>query len=123
MIAKAAFAFGAGAGITLAIFMLVMLFMPFIIHYLEKYGFDTAARPTAFAGYTWMGVLFLFCSFAAPIDCYRFVIQTAGFFLDKNLAYMSLSDYHLFMAALIISLSAAFYGYFEAGKIQPKRLS
>lgn len=122
MIARAAFVFGAGTGITLATFMLIMLFMPFIIHYLEKYGFDTAARPTAFAGYTWMGVLFLFCSFAAPIDCYRFVIQAAGFFLKRNFAYLSLSDYHLFMAALIISLSAAFYGYYEAKNIRTESI-
>ncbi len=120
--ARAAFAFGAGAGVTLALFMLVMLFMPFIIHYLEKYGYDTAARPTAFAGYTWMGVLFLFCSAAMPIDCYRLAVHAAGFFSKKNLAYISVSDYHLFMAALIISLAAAVYGYFEAKDIRTERL-
>src|SRR5208337_5024258 len=107
--AGAAFAFGSAANIALALFMLVMLFMPFIIHKLEKNGFDKAARPAAFAGYTWMGVLFLFCSAAAPIDCYRFAIDALGFFSKRNYAEMSVSDYHLFMTALIISLLIAAY--------------
>ncbi len=122
MKAGAAFAFGAAANIALALFMLVMLFMPFIIHNLEKYGFDTIARPTAFAGYTWMGVLFLFCSAAAPIDCYRFAIDALGFFSKRNYAHMSVSGYHLFMTALIISLFIAAYGYFQARDIRTERI-
>ena len=122
MKAGAAFAFGAAADIGLALFMLIMLFMPFIIHNLEKYGFDTAARPAAFAGYTWMGVLFLFCSAAAPIDCYRFAIYAFGSFSKINYAHMSVSDYHLFMTALIISLFIALYGYFEAKNIRTEKI-
>ena len=120
--AGAAFAFGAAANIALVLFMLVMLFMPFIIHNLEKYGFDTAARPAAFAGYTWMGVLFLFCSAAAPIDCYRFAIDALGFFSKRDYEHMSVSDYHLFMTALIISLLIAVYGYFEANSVRTERI-
>ncbi len=122
MKADAAFAFGAAANIALALFMLVMIFMPFIVHYLEKYGFDVIARPLAFAEYTWMGVLFLFCSAAAPIDCYRFAINAFGFFSRRNYAHMSVSDYHLFMTALIISLTIAVYGYFEASDIRTERI-
>ncbi len=120
--AGAAFAFGAAANIELALFMLIMLFMPFIIHNLEKYGFDTAARPAAFAGYTWMGVLFLFCSAAAPIDCYRLALNAFGFFSKRTYAHMSVSDYHLFMTALIISLFIAVYGYFEAKDVRTERI-
>lgn len=122
MKARSAFAFGPGAGVTLALFMLLMLFMPFIIHSLEKYGFDAAARPAAFAGYTWMGVLFLFCSVAFPIDCYRFAVHAAGSFCKRNVAHIYVSDYRLFMAALIISFSIALYGYFEATNITTERI-
>ncbi len=118
----AAFGFGAAANIALALFMLIMLFMPFIIHNLEKYGFDRAARPAAFAGYSWMGVLFLFCSAAAPIDCYRFAIDTLGSFSKINFAHMSVSHYHLFMTALIISFFIAVYGYFEAKDVRTERI-
>ena len=123
MKAGAAFVFGAAANIALALFMLIMLFMPFIIHNLEKYGFDTIARPAAFAEYTWMGVLFLFCSAAAPIDCYRFAIDAFGFFSKRNYAHISVSDYHLFMTALIISIFIAVYGYFEARNIRTERIT
>ena len=120
--AGAAFAFGSAVNIPLALFMLVMLFMPFIIHNLEKNGFDKAARPAAFAGYTWMGVLFLFCSAAAPIDCYRVTIDALAFIYKRNYAHMSVSDYHLFMAALVISLLVAVYGCFEANNIRTERI-
>lgn len=120
--ARAALAFGTGTGVMLALFMLVMLFMPFIIHYLEKYGLDAFARPAAFTGYIWMGVLFLFCSVAVPVDCYRTAVHAAGFLFGKNLSHISLSDYRLFVVALIFSLSAASYGYFEARNIVTERL-
>ncbi len=122
MKAGAAFAFGSAANIALALFMLAMLLMPFIIHNLEKHGFDKAARPAAFAGYTWMGVLFLFCSAAAPIDCYRFTIDTLGFLSKRNYGHMSVSDYHLFMTALVISLLVTVYGCFEATHIRTERI-
>jgi len=120
--AGTAFAFGASANIALALFMLIMLFMPFIIHNLEKHGFDTAARPAAFAGYTWMGVLFLFCSAAAPIDCYRFAIDVSVSFSKKTYAHMYVSDYHLFMTSMIISLLIAAYGYFEAKNVRTEKI-
>jgi len=122
MKAGAAFSFGAAANIAFALFILIMLFMPFIIHNLEKYGLDTAARPAAFAGYTWMGVLFLFCSVAAPIDCYRFAIHAFGSLSKSNYAHMLISDYRLFMTALIISLFLAVYGYFEAKNVRTERI-
>ncbi len=122
MKAGAAFPFGAAASIGLALFMLLMLFIPLLVHDLEKHGFDAAARPAALAGYTWMGVLFLFCSAAAPIDCYRFAIDVSGFFSKRNYAHMSVSDYHLFMAALTISLVIAAYGYFEAKDVRTERI-
>lgn len=120
--ARAAFAFGAGIGMTLALFMLVMILMPFIIHYLEKYDFDEIARPTAFAGYSWMGALFLFCSASVAIDCCRLVIRGAALLAGKNTAPMYISDYRSFMIALIISLAAAVYGYFDARDIRTERL-
>ncbi len=122
IIARAAFAFGAATGTVLVLFMLVMILMPFIIHYLEKYGLDAAARPASFAGYTWIGVLFLFCSAALPLDCYRLSVRAAGFFSGQNPAQFSISDYYLFIAALTLSLSASVYGYFEAGHIRTERL-
>ena len=120
--AGSALAFGTGAGAALALFMLMMIFMPFVVHYLEKYGLAAVARPAAFTGYIWMGVLFLFCSVAVPLDCYRTAVHAAGFLFGKDLSQISLSDYHLFTAALIISLTAALYGYFEAKNIRTGRI-
>lgn len=120
--ALSAFAFGAGAGLVLSLFMLLMTFMPFIIHYLEKYGLDALARPAAFTGYMWMGLLFLFCAAAAPLDCYRTAVSAAAFLSGKDLSGISLSGYQLFMAAFMISLAAALYGYFDAKNIRTENL-
>ena len=60
--AKVVFAFGIYTGISVAFFMLIMFFAPFIIRLSEKAGFEVFARLMSYVGYTWLGILFLFVS-------------------------------------------------------------
>ena len=55
---NAAFDLGPFANIALILFMAGMVFSPVIIYRLERYGLESAARLTAYIGYTWMGVVF-----------------------------------------------------------------
>ena len=83
--ARAAFAFGAYTGACVAVFMLVMLFAPFIIRLSERAGFEVFARVTSYIGYMWMGTLFLFVSCSLVIDSYRVILHAGG--LDKWCSY------------------------------------
>ena len=116
--AKSAFAFGIHAGLPLALFMLVMVFAPVIIRLSERAGHDLFARLFSYTGYTWMGILFLFCSFSLLTDLYGSVISLAGLVLKADLSGLALSNQYAFFLPLGVALSIAFYGYFEARDIR-----
>jgi uncharacterized protein len=121
--ARAAFAFGTLTGIFFAGFMLLMIVSPFIVRLSEKAGFDLFARLVSYAGYTWMGVLFLFVSFSLLIDVYRLVIYAGGFILNQDLSYCAVTKHYAFFIPFILSLGIAVYGYFEAGNIHTENLT
>jgi uncharacterized protein len=121
--AKAGLNFGAGPGIALAVFMLVMLAAPFIIRLSERFGFDIFARVMAYAGYLWLGVLFLFFSCSIALDVYRFVIFAGGLLFQKDLSALVLSARNAFLVPLIFSLAASTYGYFEARDIRTEHVT
>ena len=72
--ARRALALGAGASLFLMIFMIIMVFVPFLVRLSERQGFDTVARYLAFIGYFWMGLLFLFVSASLLIDLYQLLV-------------------------------------------------
>ncbi len=51
--ARAAFAFGTETSIYLILFMLLMVFAPFIVYSSEKHGFEFFARLMSYIGYIW----------------------------------------------------------------------
>ena len=59
---KAALNLGPRTGIPLALFMVLMVLAPVIVRLSEKAGFETFARILSYAGYSWLGLLFLFIS-------------------------------------------------------------
>ncbi len=109
-------------GILIAGFMLVMIVSPILIRFSEKAGFDLFARVLSYVGYTWMGVIFLFFSFSLLIDIYRLIIAAGGFILSKDLTYLAITPRHAFFIPLVISVSIAVYGFFEAGSIRAEKL-
>jgi len=120
--AKVAILFDTKTGICLAIFMLVMIMAPFIVRYLEKAGLELQARITAFIGYTWLGILFLFFSCSLAIDVYRLLVYSAGFVLQKNISIITPSAKFSFFVPILLSTAIASYGYFEAGNIKTEKI-
>jgi uncharacterized protein len=120
---RAAFVFSTMTGILIAGFMLVMIVSPIIIRFSEKAGFDLFARIMSYVGYSWMGVIFLFFSFSLLIDIYRLIIPAGGFILGRDLTYLAIIPRYAFFIPLVISLSIAVYGFFEAGNIRTEELT
>ena len=121
--ARAAFAFGTSAGISIALLMLIMLFAPFVIRLSEKAGFEFFARLMSFIGYTWLGILFLFVSASAVIDVYRLVIFSGELILKQDWTYLKVPAGYAFFIPLALSLGIALYGYFEAKDIRTERIT
>lgn len=66
--ARAAFGFGLRAGAALALPMALMVLAPVLVRVSEKAGYEQSARLLSIAAYSWMGLLFLFCSFSFALD-------------------------------------------------------
>ena len=120
---KSAFTFDTRTGIYLILFMLIMVFTPFIVRLSEKSGLELIARPMSYIGYTWMGILFLFFSASLVIDLYRLLTYFSAFILNLDLTPIRPSARLSFYIPFLLSLSIAAYGYFEANNIRTERVT
>jgi predicted MPP superfamily phosphohydrolase len=98
--------------------MLLMFLAPVIVRFAEGFGLDLFARLLSYAGYAWLGLLFLFLSSSLALDVYRLVLR-----LGVNPAGLNPSARASFYLPLAFSLLASFYGYFEARDIRVERLT
>ncbi len=120
--AKTAIAFGTGAGIVVGLFLFLMITAPVLIRFLEKAGYEAAARIAAFAGYSWLGILFLFSSYAAAFDIYRLIVWGAGALAGKGVSAFLPSQRLIFFIPLFLSLLTFVYGFVEALNIRTEHI-
>ncbi len=121
--ARTGLALGPAASKLLLLFMLVMTFTPFIVRLSEKQGFELFARLMSYAGYMWMGILFMFFALSLSIDFFRFLVYIGEFVFHKNLHYLRPSAGVSFFIALLLSVSISVYGYFEAQNIRTEKIT
>jgi hypothetical protein len=122
MKAKAALHLSTAAALLLTVFIFVMLASPFIVRWTEKTGHETSATVTAYIGYTWLGLVFLFVSSSFALEAYRLILYAAGFLLKKDFTVASGSAQHAFFVPLVLALSIAVYGFFEAKQIRTEHI-
>lgn len=120
--ARATLAFGTLTSVFIIVFMLAMIAAPMIIHYLEKIGLESYARFMAYIGYTWLGILFLFCSWSFAIDIYRLIVYSGGLMLHRDFSNLIPSPRLSFVMPLLLSIVIAIYGYFEARDICTEKI-
>lgn len=102
--------------------MVLMTIAPLLIRFLEWSSFKRTATLLAWPGYIWMGALLLFCSalfLADIVRLFAWAICRASGFRFPN--YLSVRLTCVF--ALILSLSAAIYSFFEARNIRTEHLT
>ena len=121
--ARRALSLGAGASLFLMIFMVIMVFVPLLVRFFERQGFETVSRFLAFIGYFWMGLLFLFVSASLIIDFYQLLVYVAGLIFHRNFAGISFSPRISFFIPLIVCFVIGLYGYFEAIRIKTEHVT
>lgn len=121
--ARAAFDFGLRTGLPIALFMLLMFLAPVIVRLSETNGLVLFARLLSYAGYVWLGLLFLFFSSSLALDVYRIALRLVDTAPRVDLAGFIPSARVAFYVPLAFSLLASFYGYFEARDIRVERLA
>lgn len=121
--ARAALHFGPFTGMAIAFLMLAMVLAPFLIRLSEKQGLEQLARALSFAGYIWLGVLFLFFSSSLVVDLYRLCIRIVELAAQGDYRHLKPSAGLAFYLPLMTSLLIAVYGYQEANNIRTERVT
>src|SRR5574340_162023 len=122
MKAKTALHPGKEAAIFLIFFIFVMIMSPFITRWAERSGHEGLATVTAYIGYSWLGLVFLFVSASLALDAYRLLLYAAGLLIRRDLSAISMTAQHAFFVPLCLSVSIAVYGFFEAGQIHTEHI-
>ncbi len=89
---KAAFPFGVGMGMLLAVFMAAMICAPILVRLLSRQGYESLARLIAYIGYSWMGFLFLFFSISLRIPRDRSWLPMMWVLLFSSLLFLRSSQ-------------------------------
>lgn len=119
---KAALLPGKATALLLAFFIVMMVISPFIVRWSEKSGHEGFAVITAYTGYTWLGLVFLFVSVSFLFEAYRFILYIAGLLLKKDLSAASVSALYAFFVPLALAVSIAVYGFFEARQLRTEHI-
>ena len=119
---RSALDFHIGIGFALAVFMLLMILTPFIVHLLEKRGIDRLAIIFSYIGYVWMGLIFFFFITSIFFDLYRLVIHIIEWIVAGNYAFLLPSAKQLFYIPLGIAVCIFVYAYGEALSVGSQHL-
>ncbi len=112
-----AFGFHKGHILPLALFMVFMVICPILVRLVERTGMEALARMLAYAGYTWMGFLFLFVAAAAVLDIYRLFIYAGIHLGGGSFSKGMLSAKALFYIAFSGAVLGGIYGLVEARSV------
>lgn len=120
---KSAVRLGMPVVFCLIIFLLLMVCAPILVRVLEKGGMEVAARLMAYAGYLWMGFLFLFFSSSLAVDIYQGTLHGIGYISRLDIKPFLLSQRTALVVPLAWGMIAAVYGYFEAHNIRTEKIT
>jgi len=123
MKARKAFSLGLAGALPLAIFMVVMLFAPIIVRILERSGVETVPRALAFAGYIWMGFLFLFICIFLVMDVWNILVRAAALVFGTSSLAALIPPRIAFFIALLCAATISGYGYFQALDIRTEHIT
>jgi len=110
------------AYIVLALFMVFMILTLIFVRISEKTNYETIAFIFAYAGYTWMAIIFLFFILHLFFDIITLFINFTGILMQKDILNKSLLNKVYFFLALIVSTCIVAYGYYEAADIKAEKI-
>ena len=119
---RGAFSLGRWGGVSLALFMAFMVLCPILVRVLERYGMESVPKVLAYAGYTWMGLLFLFVCTAFVIDIYGLLLSVVTRVFHWDPGQWIPSSRITFFIPLAVSVLVGVYGLVEALNIRTERI-
>mgnify|MGYP000851908961 FL=1 len=107
--------------IGIALFMVLMIFVPLIIRIAEKHGLEKSAIILSWIGYLWMALIALFFFFSIFIDLLRFLIFIFNQMSGTKFSLFPFVKLYFFIP-FFISILMLVYGYFEALNIKTEHI-
>lgn len=120
---RSAVPLGTGSSAGLIILFAIMILAPIAVRILERHGMDAQARFTAYTGYIWMGMLFIFFVVSLLFDFYRLMVHAGAIAISDRFAHLNPSPLLTFILALLVSAGVNIYGYVEAKNPRTEMLS
>ncbi len=105
----------------LAAWMVVMTFIPLLVHAAEQFGMEETALFIAWPGYLWMGFLFIFATDLFFTDLLRLGNFLISRYVLKRLPVF-LSSGNACKVALVVAVVASVYAFTEAGRIRSEHV-
>ncbi len=115
---KTAFQPGITSQTALALFMIIMIMAPIVIHLTERAGIEIGARFWAYISFSWMGLLFLFVMLAAIFDVVLVTVRMIHKNQLKKPVRAQISPRQLLQLEAILVFAIYGYGLFEAADIR-----
>ena len=120
--ARAAFPFGPGTAVPVALCMAAMVLAPVASRILERQGAEETARAVAWGGFLWLGFLFLLVVALLAADLYRGLASLAGLVSRRDLTAVIPGAKAAFLVPLALSVAVTAWGFREALDIRTERV-
>jgi len=120
---RSALSLGTTMNVCLTAFMVIMIFTPFLQFWVERAGAEPVARVVAYAGFTWMGMVFIFFTTSLAIDLFRLMVYLAGAASRKDLSVIVSAHGWFFALSCLVCFSVVAYGCYEAGSIRTEKIT
>lgn len=120
--ARAAFFFGPGPGVTLGVFMAVMVVAPVAVRLLDRQGAILPARSLAYLGYAWMGLIFFLFWLSLCLDFYNLAVRLVGTLTGSPTTRLLLTGKRAFLSLLVLSIGLGLWATVEAWRIRLERV-
>jgi uncharacterized protein len=117
-----AFNMGLWGHMLLILVLCLLLFSPIILELIEKTQISILKTVLAYAGYFWMGIIFLFFSINIFVDIYRAVIYFSSRIFSPVLLRYVPENKVIFIVVLLIIGAINIYGWFEAADIRVEKI-
>lgn len=111
-----------GLPATVGLWMGLMIVAPVAVRMLDRNGFAALARPLAWLGYSWMGLLFLAFCMLLPILCWDAIAMLLER-LHPSLPHLTLRGPTCALLVVIGTLITGMYGFYEAAHLRIERLT
>jgi len=121
--AKASLALGTRTSIFVALFMIIMVLAPVIVHMAERSGLQSLAHFFSWAGYLWMGLAFLLFCLSLVFDCYRILAHLGAYFFSFDPSSVIPPARQGFITLISLAVALALYGSIEAVHVRTEMIA